>query len=212
MLSTAAEGVTVMTVYELSGPDLRITVKAKDKGGKPETAEIMLVTGQAQWMLTKDVKPEKGFEIDLLDGPVLNLKLVMELLRAAAPGGPNNVKNKASVNIQEQTRPIHVNTASAEGGLEAPWTLQGTIEPAAPGQWSFDLTAVHDQPLHVEGTWQKDAAPAVFPDGMPLDEWEVWKIGPMRTTEGNTTILDYGAQRSHVAAKTLGELRKATAK
>jgi hypothetical protein len=58
------------------------------------------------------------------------------------------------------------------------------------------------------GTWQKQETPPSFDDQMLLDGWQILQIGPIKTTDGNSTILDYGAQISNKRAKTLGELRK----
>ena len=208
-LRESAEGATSVSVYELDGDDLKITIDAKGKDRKTESGQVLLITGRAQWMLTKGVKTEKGYEIDEIDGPMLELKMAVEFLRLAAPAGPESVKSKVEVKIDEPTKPIEINTISAEGGLEAPWTLRGTIEPVATGGFSFDLTAKHDEPLHITGTWQQDTPPTAFPDNMSLDGWRIFEIGPIKRTEGSSTILDYGAQPSRVAAKTLGELRKA---
>jgi hypothetical protein len=62
---------------------------------------MMVINGQSQWMLAKNVPLEKGYEIDALDGVVLNLKLVLELLRAAAPGGPTGIKQKTTLDTKE---------------------------------------------------------------------------------------------------------------
>jgi hypothetical protein len=88
----------------------------------------------------------------------------------AVPGGPGEITKSIAVNLHEKTKSIEVNTVSASGGIEAPWTLRGTIEPTAPGEWSFDLTVNHDQPMHITGIWQKQAAP-VFADDMSLEGW-----------------------------------------
>ena len=124
---------------------------------------------------------------DALDGPVLELKLVLELLRAAAPGGPNEIRKRTTFNVDEKTRPISVNTASASGGIEAPWTLQATIEPITTDQWSFELTVKHDETVHMNGTWQKEAAPPVFGDDISLDGWQLLSVGPTKATNGNAT-------------------------
>ena len=202
------QGGEVTILYEISAnQDLRITMNGVDKG-KKRTAEMMVINGKNQWMLAKNVPLERGYEIDSLDGVVLNLKLVLELLRAAAPGGPTAVKEKTTVNMKEDARSIAVNTPSANGGLEAPWTLRATIEPAAAGGWSYDLSAKHDRAIHMTGTWQKEDVAPTFGDEMPLSGWQILRIGPIKTTDGNSTTLDYGAQASNVRPKTLGELRK----
>jgi hypothetical protein len=208
-LTVQAEDTTNTVAYEISSDqELKITTNAKGKHGQQETSEIMLVNGRCQWMLAKNAPLERGYEIDALDAPVLTLKLVTELLRAAVPGGPGGITKSTAVNVREKTKPIEVNTASASGGIEAPWTLQGTIEPTATGQWSFDLTVTHDQPMHITGTWQKETAAPVFGDDMSLAGWQVLSIGPSKRVEENATIYDYGAQPSRQQPKTLGELRK----
>jgi hypothetical protein len=195
-------------LYEISGnQDLKITVNASGKGNT-EIAEIMLIQGQSQWMLAKNVPLEEGYEIDALDGLVLNLKLVLELLRAAAPDGPAGIKQKTTFDVKENSRSIAVNTTSASGGLRAPWTLHAIIEPVSADQWSFDLVAKHEEPIHINGTWQKEAVPPTFADDLSLDGWQVFTIGPIKTTDGNSTILDYGAQISQKHPKTLGALRQ----
>jgi hypothetical protein len=201
---------TSTIIYEIApNQDLRITMDATERG-KRQTGQIMVINGQRQWMLAKNLPLEKGYEIDALDVPVLSLKLVLELLRAAAPGGPSQIKEKTTFNVKEGIRSIEVSTVSANGGLEAPWTLQATIEPTAPDQSSFELTAKHKETVHLTGTWQKEATPPAFGDDMPLDGWQILSIGPIKTTDGNSTILDYGAQVSRQQAKTLGELRRMT--
>ncbi len=51
-----------------------------EEKGKTEVGELMGINGQSQWMLAKNVPMEKGYEIDALDGVVLNLKLALELM------------------------------------------------------------------------------------------------------------------------------------
>jgi hypothetical protein len=206
------QGAAGTILYEISGnQDLKITMDTVEKG-KKQIAEMMVINGQSQWMLAKNVPLEKGYEIDALDGVVLNLKLALELLRAAAPGGPTGIKQKATFDVKEDSRSIAVNTASANGGLEAPWTLHAIIEPASADQWSFELLAKHEETIHISGTWQKGATPPTFGDDLSLEGWQILSIGPIKTTDGDSTILDYGAQISQKHAKTLGELRKMSAR
>lgn len=88
-LTVQAEGITSTATYEItSDQDLKITTNTKGKNGQQGTSEIMFVNGQSHWMQAKNVPLERGYEIDALDGPVLTLKLVTELLRAAAPAAP----------------------------------------------------------------------------------------------------------------------------
>jgi alcohol dehydrogenase class IV len=80
------QGVAGTIFYEISGnQDLKIIMDTVEKG-KKQAAEIMVINGQCQWMLAKNVPLEKGYEIDALDGAVLSLKLVLELLRSPYSG------------------------------------------------------------------------------------------------------------------------------
>jgi hypothetical protein len=142
---------------------------------------------------------------------VLSLELVTELLRAALPDGPAGIKEKKAFHIERKDS-IHVNTLSAEGGLEGPWALDGTIEPAGENQWAFDLTFSHDQASHVTGTWQKTPQAPLFADTTPLQGWKVFGVGPIKIVDGRSTIFDYGAQPSVLRPKTLGDLRMMAAK
>ncbi len=54
-----------------------ITMDTVEKG-KKQDAEMMVINGQSQWMLAKNVPLEEGYEIDALDGVVLSLKLALE--------------------------------------------------------------------------------------------------------------------------------------
>jgi hypothetical protein len=206
------QGAAVTILYEIGGnQDLKVTMDILEKG-KKQIAEMMVINGRSQWMLAKNLPLEKGYEIDALDGVVLNLKLALELLRAAAPGGPTGIKQKTAFDVKEDRRSIAVNTASASGGLEAPWTLHAMIEPISADQWSFELLAKHGETIRINGTWQKEVAPPTFGDDLSLDGWQILSIGPIKTTDGNSTILDYGAQISQNHPRTLGELRKMSAR
>jgi hypothetical protein len=190
------------TVYDIGqGQELKITADGQH-------SQIMLVNGRRAWMLVKNVTLEPGQEIDTLDGPVLNLRMALELLRAAAPAGPGKIKGRTEVHIDEQKHPITVNTASASGGIDAPWTLDAVIEPVTPDEWSFELHVRHDEIVYLSGTWKKDAVAPVFSDEMPLDGWQILSIGPTKLPTANGTVYDYGAQISRRHPSTLGELRK----
>ena len=103
-ISMQDQGTTGTILYEISGnQDLKITMDTVEKG-KKQTAEMMVINGQSQWMLAKNVPLERGYEIDALDGAVLSLNLALELLRAAAPGGPTGIKQKSFFDVKEDRR------------------------------------------------------------------------------------------------------------
>jgi hypothetical protein len=124
------------------------------------------------WMLAKDVPLERGYEIDG-DLQVIATGFVDRCARrgssepqagtATSLRGctwrPGQITDKATFNIQEKNRSITLSTASASGGIEAPWSLQITIEPISPQQFSFKFTLKHGATINFSGSWQKDAMP-----------------------------------------------------
>jgi hypothetical protein len=194
--------------YEISNNgDLRVTANANATGGQQGPSEIMLV--KSQWILARNMPMARGYELDALDGFVLTLKMVFELLRAAAPAGPSEITKRMAFDISEKTKSIEVSSISAGGGIEAPWTLRGTIEPTAAGRLAFDLTATtHDQPLHITGTWRKEAVAPVFGDDISIEGWQILRLGVFEEGAGNASTADPGAQATQKPPKTLGELRK----
>lgn len=207
-LSGGAESDSSLMRFELSSNgEMRIEVEVEEKG-KRRTGEIILLKGKRQWMLTRNVPLEPGYEIDMMDGPVLELNLLLEMLRAAVPEGPTTITTKRNVEVNERERNLEVSTASASGGLEAPWSVSGTITPSGEGAWSIDLTVKSTEAVRMVGTWKRSATPPVIADEMPLEGWKVHIVGPTKRTEGPATIYDYGAEPFATKARTAGELRK----
>ncbi len=199
-------------LLEITGAqDVKISFDDTEKG-KQQTGEIMLVSGQRKWMLAKNLPLERGHEFDALGVPVLQLELAIELLRMAVPGGPSQIREKTPLDVHMDDISLSVRTVSASAVIEAPWTLQGTIEPIAGDQWSFDLTVKSKEAIHFSGVWQKEAAPPALGDDISLDGWQLLSIWPAATGDANGGILNYAAQTTTQHPKTLGELRQITEK
>jgi hypothetical protein len=197
------------TLYEIAdNQDMRITIDAT-KNGEEHTSQIMLINGARRWMLTKNASLRPGYEIDTLDGPLLELKLAMELLHQASPNGPLGVTQKTIVKRSESRHAIAVSATSASSGIEAPWSLEASIDPTTPEQVSFDLAIKHSATIHLTGTWEKQASPVAFGDDISLDGWQILSIGSQKSSAGHG--VDYAARRSKVRVATLGELRQLSA-
>lgn len=195
------------TVYEIAdNQDMRITVDAT-KNGEERTSQIMLINGARRWMATKNASLRPGYEIDALDGPLLELKLAMELLHQASPNGPFAVTQKTTFKRSESRRAITVSATSNSSGIEAPWSLDAGIDPIAPDKVSFDLAIKHSATIHLTGTWEKQASPVAFADDTPLDGWQILSIAPLKTASGRGASTNYSARRSKIRVDTLDELR-----
>src|SRR5262249_3956844 len=121
MSVTPGGGFSRVTMFVMKGNDARIEVSG-NADGKSYTGSLMIVSGNR--MLARNVPMEHGMEIDALDGPVLQVRLVLELLGRAFPGGPATLTAARVVDVKEMTEPVKVNTASAGGEYPAPWTLK----------------------------------------------------------------------------------------
>lgn len=111
--------------------------------------------------------------------------------------GPASVGDSASIKIAQNNRAIRIATPSAEGHLEAPWTLTGSARRAG-DRIEYELQFVFtaggsSKSLACSGFWEKAAA-LQLDDHMSLDGWTVHWLTPMTSTSEGGTILDYGAK------------------
>lgn len=74
-----------------------------------------------------------------LDAPALMMQLALRLLERAEPAGPGRVTASTEVDLEDPINPIHLETQTATGGFQAPWSLDGEIAPVGPEQQRFDL-------------------------------------------------------------------------
>lgn len=181
---------------------------------EPIEGTIALVGGQV--MLSKGLEIEPGYEIDVLDAPVLNLRLLMILLSRVFPDGPAEVSGAMSI---ERTDDIGIKyaTPSASGYLPAPWRVKGTVEKVSDGDLTFDLELT----VHLEQEDKLDSAHTVrmsgrlgmlgrpvFLDADSLEGWTTYGIGPRKIEEGTSIILDFGATPDETGRyETIGDVR-----
>ncbi len=104
--------------------------------GDVEAGETLLVGGQAVL--------SRGFAGDAelgasLDAPALMMQLALRLLERAEPGGPAAVTEEKAIDLVETANPILLQSYSASGGFQAPWSLSGRIAPAGETRRRFDL-------------------------------------------------------------------------
>jgi hypothetical protein len=172
--------------------------------GEVEKGETLLVGRRA--VLSRgfgDHQAELGAS---LDAPALMMQLALRLLERAEPSGPGRVTGVAEVDVEDTINPIYLETRSATGGFQAPWSLDGEIAPVGTMQRRFDLhfhftvgagSAAQAASMRLRG--QADFADSDFPlpDSTPLADWQLtWR------EEGDAAA---GAAER---AATLGELRK----
>jgi hypothetical protein len=190
--------------------DLRIDVESTD-GKRTQKGTILLVSGN--WMVTKGLELESGYEIDAIDSAVLEAQLPLQLLSRVSRRGPAFVAARQTVDLKETAEAIHINTSSAEGTFSAPWKVSGVVQRIRPELVQYDLTfsfsaegSVHA--VQISGKLENLSAAFQLPDTFSLLGWKVHRLGPYTEKTTNGTIADYGAKPARESLKTLGDLRK----
>lgn len=201
---TYADPADVMVEMDTPGP------KGRTRGS------LLLVGGQA--IATKGFAPEPGYEVDPLDAAIVNLKLLVRLLDAAAPGGPASLTGKLAVDAREAKSAIVVSTPTANARLGAPWALTGTLERTGAGAIRFALAVETpgEKPKEkarwsFSGTASGASRDRVLDPATRLAGWTLYALGPVKTTKpaSSHTALRFGATKLSGPFATLEDLRAA---
>jgi hypothetical protein len=104
--------------------------------GDVEAGETLLVGGRVVLSRGFAGDPELGSS---LDAPALMMQLALRLLERAEPGGPARITEDRDIDLVEEVSPILLESYSATGGFQAPWSLRGRISPVGESRRRFDL-------------------------------------------------------------------------
>ena len=200
---TFADAADMIVEFDTPGP------KGRNRG------TVMLVGGRA--LATSGFKPEPGFELDSLDVPILNLKILTQLLDAAVPGGPASLKGRQAVDASEAKVPILASTPTANARFNAPWSLKGEVTRIDANAVSFrlvlDVRGGEKTPTRETWTFTGEARGSpkgrVLDDAMNLAGWTAYRLGPGNSTKKSHATLKFSATRLAGPFATLKELRAA---
>lgn len=168
--------------------------------GEVDTGDLLLVGGRA--VLTMGFGNYKEEAAASLDAAALMMQLALRLLERSEPGGPAEITAGVEVDVEDAINHIYLDTGYAEGGFQAPWSIEGTISASNETSRKFDLRfsfsagppgAVQQASMRLSGT--ADFAPTDFPvpASSAIEAWDLsWR-------DESDAIP--------VTAKTLGELR-----
>ena len=172
--------------------------------GEVEKGETLLVGRRA--VLSRGFGEHQAELGASLDAPALMMQLALRLLERAEPGGPGQVTGVTEVDLEDTVNPIYLDTQTAAGGFQTPWSLDGEIAPVGKTQRRFDLhfhftagagSAAQAASMRLRG--QADFADSGFPlpDSTPLADWQlIWREE------------DDSAAEAAERVATLGELRE----
>ena len=105
--------------------------------GEAEKGETLMVHRRA--VLSRgfgDHQEELGSS---LDAPALMMQLALRLLERAEPGGPSKVTSDLGVDATEEIMNIMLDTGTAAGGFQAPWSVKGMLSATSDTKRRFDL-------------------------------------------------------------------------
>jgi hypothetical protein len=199
--------------FDKDSADIQIDAETAQDGAT-KTGKILMIGGRVLALHGNIATP--GYEIDAIDGAVLQYEAVLSLLGAALPEGAANLKDVRKIDFSNETG-IQVATKSAEWLIPPPLHVKGNVRVEAPGvvEYELALTAGLKGKPETEGGWQRlnytgrlsKITTARLDDSMALDGWTLYWVGPYAKKAGGGTIYDFGAQPASDLQKTVGGIR-----
>lgn len=186
--------------------------RQENRAGRIEAGSFLLIDGA---LIVRDTRLEPGKELDAMNGPLLMLQLVLQLLERSVPGGPSQLTRDMRVDVSEASRAIAVTGVGADGEFLAPWRLTGTIGPGGKGIVKFELefvSAARGQSgaryeTSIAGIWQNTPPPVTFQDSMNLRGWQVYRFKPAVRQRGAVNVVGLGTS-APLGFVNLGEVRR----
>ena len=105
--------------------------------GEAVAGDLILVKGRA--VLSRGFGKYRAEAASSLDAAALMMQLALRLLERSEPGGPSQITGSRKVDVEDKINPITLDTGTAEGGFQAPWSIVGKITPAGESRRRFDL-------------------------------------------------------------------------
>jgi len=186
--------------------------RQEHRGGRIDAGSFLLIDGA---LIVRDAQLEPGKELDAMNGPLLMLQLVLQLLERSAPAGPSQLARDTRVDLSEPKRAITVSGIGAEGEFAAPWRLTGNIGPAGKGIVKFELefssatrgASGAGYQTSIAGIWQNTPPAVVFQDSMNLRGWKVYRFKPVVRQRGTVNTVGLGTSAPS-GFLNLGEVRR----
>ena len=168
-----------------------------DLPDETEKGETLLVGGRA--VLYRGFTGHESEYGASLDAPALMMQLALRLLERAEPGGPSHVTAVTDVDVEDRINHINLDTGTAVGGFQAPWSIKGKLEPLGVTKRRFDLQfyftvptegGAIDSKMRLYG--EAEYAPADFPvpGASAISGWDLSWRDPADAVAGEPQTLD----------------------
>jgi len=165
--------------------------------GEVETGDLLLVGGRA--VLTRGFGKYKAEAASSLDAAALMMQLALRLLERSEPGGPSRITGPVEVDLLDEINHIHLDTGTAEGGFQAPWSIAGKISAQGETQRKFDLlfTFSAGAPGEAQQTSMRLSGLAEYadtdfpvPGSSAIEEWDLGWRDENGAVPGKAETLD----------------------
>jgi hypothetical protein len=208
--------------FDEPSDDMQIEVETS-RSGTLALGKILLIGGRV--MAIQGPVAEKGYEIDALDGAVLELELVTKMLGRVLPDGPVAVQKSRVIDYTDKKTGIQFATPSAEGFVRPPWHVVGELKRTPSDAIEFDLTLdtagmggpledeaqSHPVTMQFSGRFSK-VEHAKLEDQLSLAGWNVFTLGVQSHEKRDSgTTIDYNAAPATPTYKTVADVRKSIA-
>ena len=197
--------------FDKETSDIQID-EENSQSGSIKKGQLLMIDGRV--MASRGPITEPGYEIDALDAAILQLQLVTKLLGRAIPEGPGTIISSRHLDYADPHTGIQIATPSAEGMIQAPWSVVGELKKSQGDSIEYDLTLTFSSPQD-KGKRTMSFSGKLFNgsdtrinDQMSLAAWNVFGVGPQSRNQGGSTIIDYSAAPETITYKTVADVRK----
>lgn len=154
-----------------------------DMPGDAEVGETLMVSRRA--VLSRGFGENQAELGSSMDAPALMMQLALRLLERVRPAGPSTVNDVLAVDATEELINITLDTGTAVGGFQAPWSVKGRLSPQGETKRRFDLEFTftirdddgeQDVGMRLKGLADFAKTPFPIPGTAPLANWTLtWR-------------------------------------
>ena len=154
-----------------------------DMPGDAEVGETLMVGRRA--VLSRGFGENQEEFGSSMDAPALMMQLALRLLERVAPSGPSAANDAVAVDATETLMNIMLDTGTAVGGFQAPWSVKGRLSPQGETKRRFDLEFMftvrddngeQDVGMRLKGVADFAKTPFPITGTQPLSGWTLtWR-------------------------------------
>lgn len=158
---------------------------------------------------------KKYVPLDLSGMKEIMYQLVISLLDQAFPSGPDKTTSTKESYKVEREKGIKVSTAIDSGLFGPSWSLKAHIIKINNNCFKYNFFFTFDHPEResekmsylINGSWEIINPSREFPNKMPITDWKLYWLKPIKKELKDSTLLEYGATPKNCNVNTLADVR-----